>query len=358
MAWPSTNVYTINNISSVVWRELLPDQLNLITDGRDPLMRVAGRRGAIQPFAGGDKFNVNTIISSGETEVEYDPAAVDPSTTVGTTGYQYVAPAEYKYYARTKNMIFPQDLNEMVSNPRAIADIFRTEYLANMMGMVENLCNTETAPGGFWSTTGVLPSAGLTNAYSMFADATSDFAGVDVSAYTKFKPTLTDFADADGSELLKTGLQKFLNEHAYGSEGGITDIFTTQTAWEKIRSLMIADGILAVRQITDDVGVMNTLTYAGVDIHWSPFLVKDSVWDIAATSDSESPFIGIDFNSVRLRVKPGGGIPGDQFGLFRRLNMPTLSETRVKFFQRLGLIAQWCFTKSRRTSGHGQGLQL
>ncbi len=357
-SWPLTNVFTINNVSSAVWRELIGEQINLITEADDGILRIAARRNAIQPFAGGDKFNINTVISSGETEVEYDPAAVDPTTTVGTTGYQYLAPSEYKYYGRTKNVIFPQDLAELVKTPRALQDVFQTAYMANIKGMLENLANSSATPGGFWSHTLVDPANGITNAVAMFADTVQDFAGVDVSEKTMFKPTIVDAADTAGTLLLKSTIQKFLNGCARQGEGGVTDIFTDQVCWEKIRSLMISDSILAAPSIKDDLGIMNTLVYAGVDIHWSRFLALGTIWDVSSTTTSETPFLGIDFNSVRLRVKPGGDIGGDEYGLFHRKNMPTLSETRVKFYQRLAMLAQWCFIGSRRTSGQMEGMTL
>ena len=196
------------------------------------------------------------------------------------------------------------------------------------------------------------------NAFTLFADKTSDLFGIDISAATQFMPSLVNNGNTGGTALIDTDLQKLINTCDRGGEGGITDMFTSQAVWEKIRAQLIAEGIIAIPTMSVDSGLMNTIPFAGRPIHWTRHLSASTSWDLDGYTNSSVPIVGIDFNSLRYRVNVASALPGDPFGFFNRENDWEMSETLIKRFQRITHVGQWYFRTSRRTSGCLHGLEI
>ena len=356
MTWPTDRTFTIHDVNTLVYQQILPSTVNLLTQNDDKLFQIAFRRGAIEPYVGGDEFKVPVIIAGGDASKEYDPSIEEPTTTVSSTAYKILAPSNYKIYGRTKNVNFAQDLEDMSGGPLAVADIMSKVYLSNFMKMIEELTDNGSSPGGFYNTTSVLPTSGITNAKAMFA-ITGDFAEVVVATYDKYKPALVNASSSDGANLISADITLLLNSCDRASEGFPTDIVTAQTVWNKIISLKAAKNVATVGPASIDFGARNTTEHGGVPIHWSRHLKdKNIAWDVTDTTTQEYAFLAIDFNSVRFRIKQGGAQPGDEYGFITRVGPLALHPLLLKWFQRVRFMGQWYFQGARRTSGHMEGI--
>lgn len=358
----TTRQFEINDISAVTYHSLVPFQYNLITEADEKWLQVAYRRGAVESLPGGDEFKAAAIIAGGLADKEYDPADENPSTTFHETGEQTLTNAQYKMFVRARNVNWSTELPELNMGPGALANALSIKLRANMMDMVENLIDNGSSPGGFWQASQVLPGSGggITNAHTCFVDQDGDFGEIDVSTYTKWKPAKYVASNSVSANLISQDLTGLLNACDRQAEGFPTDIFTNQTIWEKIVALKAAKNVASTNPAFVDFGARNTTDHAGIPIHWSRHIptTTSTFWDEASTTPIAShPIIAVDFSAFHLRLRRGGGMPGDERALIQRVGPTLLHPTKPFFFQRIRLIAQWYFQRTRRTSGHMGGVK-
>jgi len=360
MAWPTDRTASINDLNAVVYRQILKLLVNLVSEGEQKEFRVAAARGAIETHEGADEWHVPVLIGGPADAdiVEYDPADSDPTDALTTTGQKILADAKFKAWSRTQNVTFNQDFLNLGKGALAVMDHLATRYKAHIMLMLEGLLSASATRKGLWYTSSVLPSAGMTNLKTIYADRTSDFGEVDVSAYPEYLPQLVTTSAPSGANLVSDDLQALYNACERGLEGGITDWFTDTKVWEAIRKNIYTDGVLAVGRLDTNFGLQGSIPFADTWIHRTRHATKSTAWDVTNGATAYNPLVGVDFRNLAWRIIPGAGVQGDDVGVIRRVGDLATIPGEPKVYQRIALTAQWYLRQSRRTGGTIEGLDL
>jgi len=364
MAFPTTDTRNLNDIATVTWRQIIDGQTNLITSSDEKMFQILRMRGAIEPFTGGDEFTVSAIIAGGSGLAEVDPADENPSVTLLASGQQTLAPARYKIFKRLDQVNWATSVLDLNQGVTKVGDVVSAKQLAMAMTMLEQFIDQSETPGGFFFTTSKFTNdttPATNNAKAMFTDLDIDFAGVDVSTYTRWAPTSTASTSSSGLNLLTSDLTAFINDTDYGSEGLMTDMITNNAVWKRIVGLKAANNVASLSPANVDFGARNTTEHGGIPIHWTRHLsdTAHTSWDNTSTAGDTAymPIFGIDFNSVCLRIKIGPGMPGDAPAIISRAGPIFMQPTTDFWSQRFQTYGQWYFRKSRRTSGTLQGIE-
>ena len=163
----------------------------------------------------------------------------------------------------------------------------------------------------------------------------------------KWKPYQVASGTADGGALIGD-LQTAVLQASYSEVERPTRVYTTQAGFEKFLTLLRASGALP-DPVNANLGKEGLIAFAGVDIDWSRYLSSDAIWDTDGTPTAMCPFIGINWNSLRLNVTRAGGIGSDKIGFITQLGATQPHPVVTNMFKRIEWKRCWSVDNGRRS---------
>ena len=147
-------------------------------------------------------------------------------------------------------------------------------------------------------------------------------------------------------------LQTAILKSTYSEIERPTDIWTTLGCFTKFIDFLRKDGALP-DPVRANMGKEGTVPFGGLNIDWHRYLEDDIIWNPGSgtPSDSQTPLLGINFNSLRLNlVKRGGGMPHDEVGMFESVGEMELAHLLPILYKRVQWKRQLSWDRGRRSS--------
>ena len=168
-----------------------------------------------------------------------------------------------------------------------------------------------------------------------------------------------DLSDDASARLIFDDLQTAILKATYSETERPTDIWTTLGCFTKFIDYLRKDGALP-DPVRANMGKEGTVPFGGLAIDWHRYLEDDVVWNPGSSTDTDTstPLLGINFNSLRLNlVKRGGGMPHDEVGMFESVGEMELAHLLPILYKRVQWKRQLSWDRGRRSSFMITGLK-
>ena len=230
-----------------------------------------------------------------------------------------------------------------------------------MGGTTESGCKVGTGPTSYDASALLFAGIKLTD---FCADSASPTAA-EILKYDqplKYATTATgdvDLLDDASGRLIMDDLQTAILKSTYSEIERPTDIWTTLSCFTKFIDYLRKDGALP-DPVRANMGKEGTIPFGGLAIDWHRYLADDCIWNPASATDTDTatPLLGINFNSLRLNlVKRGGGMPHDEVGMFESVGEMELAHQLPILYKRVQWKRQLSWDHGRRSSFMITGLK-
>jgi hypothetical protein len=380
MAVAATYTQTLDTMVSTALDTYTKDPINALTSSGEKFLTAAAQKGRV--FVVNDSENVRHPIlhDHGEDTSYYSPDQITGTaevTNLGSAAVDIMTQAIFTMQAATRNINLPQS-----QPPGNLIDYVSSVVKANMMSILNQeevhfitgalaagtaspvmfgACSTDVSGGGAAFSAGRpvnLPailfgsSATALNSASDWSSGT--FAGVETDNTAAWQPNI----GAEASQVL-TGatdatvfgaLQKAILESSYSETERPTDVYTTLGMFERILLLLRSSAALP-DPVRTNLGKEGTISFGGVTIDWSRYLVDDAGWSegLAAASTTYHPMLGVNWNSLRLNTVRAGGVNSDSLGFIRQIGDLQAHPLKTNLFKRIEWKRQWSVDGGRRS---------
>ena len=368
MAIP-TYTQSLDTLVSTAIDTYTKDPINALTDSGEKFLKGAAQMGRL--FVVNDAESVRHPILYGHGE---SSSLYVPDTTTGTpatnnlsaTAKEILTHSIFHLQAGTRNINFPQS-----QPPGNLIDYVSSVVRANMMSILneEEILFVQGRPGGgtlvanmpFISDTGytaglpmslvALMTASSTPHWSPDGNTTDEsFAAVKTADVPKWQPNFFAATGGNAYQGIIGDLQKAVLTASYSEVERPTHVYMTLKGFEAFLAAHRAIGALP-DPVNANLGKEGAVTFAGVTVDWSRYLVNDVKWDLidAEGTTASAPVLGINWNSLRLNTVRAGGVGSDSLGFIRQIGDMQAHPLLTNVFKRIEWKRQWSVDNGRRS---------
>lgn len=369
---------TIDNMVTTALETWSRDPINALTDSGEKFLKTAASQGRVFVVNDAENLRHPVMYDHGENSSLYTPDVLngtpDGVDNLGTAAKEILTQVRFTLQAATRNINMPQ------SQPAGnLIDYVSNVVKANMMHILneEEQLFTRGVAGAPGSTTSVRrdPAIGDTDYSAGFpmslpalmlssvtnsdsGDTTAElFAGVTTDELAKFEPYHFNTAQTNGDNLIPD-LQKAVMNASYSSIERPTHAYTTLEVFETFLAKLRAFAALP-DPVNHNIGKEGTIDFAGITLDWSRYLEAETMWDNVTPFESDChPFLGINWNSLRLNTVRAGGIGSDSIGFIRQIGDMQPHPELTNVFKRIEWKRQWSVDNGRRSFFKISGITL
>jgi hypothetical protein len=363
---PTTDTRTLNTMVTNALETYTGDPANLVDQGGFKVFKMLADAGRIFAVNDGERVQHPVMFGAdGESTTRFvgDDYAGAATNNLGTAQNEVLTKALFTMRNVTKNFNVPQTI---MGRPaiNAITDVqaLTKRNLMNMLAEEEfyflrgvgTATGTEAELSPFSGDTGYdaekgsmsllgLMSVGKNTATQKFANIDTQDAGDGDSDWAPQLYQATDVNPTTAAEL-DLFLGDWESSIRKASRFGGIERPTHGLVSEEISDRLVTalrDKSTINDQVVIDMGGQDVIPFRGINIHWSQYLEKDTLWDITAETTAEHPALLLNLNSLRLNLVYGGEV-SQGGGFVKRISDFAPHPTEPKFFSRLEY--KYCFS--------------
>jgi len=376
---PTTDTRTLNTMVTNALETYTGDPANLVDQGGFKVFKMLADAGRIFAVNDGERVQHPVMFGAdGETSTRYvgDDYAGAQDGNLGNSQNEVLTKALFDMRNVTKNFNVPQTI---MGRPaiNSITDVqaLTKRNLMNMLaeeeyyflrgvgtsGGTEAALSPHSADTGYSATAGSMSLLGLMS--TGVATATEKFANIDTQdagdGDSDWAPQLYQASSATAADL-----DAFLGDweaaiRKTSKFGGIeqpTHGLTTDAVSDKLVAALRAKTNIN-DSVVKDMGGQDVIPFRGINIHWSQYLEKDTLWDITAETTAENPALLLNLNSLRLNLVYGGEV-SQGGGFVKRISDFAAHPADPKFFARLEYKYCYSLDNGRRSFAQIEGWTL
>lgn len=374
---------TIDTMVSTALDTYSKDPINALTDSGEKILSAAANQGRV--FVVNDAENIRhpILYDHGQDTAYYSPDKLSGAPDQGSlveTATEILSHSIFTLQAATRNINMPQS-----QPPGNLIDYVSTLVRANMMSILneeEIVVTTGKLPGSFPSVGGTIQKHGAmaqdgaagslysvgvpTGLPALFgiggsvplnaaaASNTDKFAFQQRGDIAKWDPTYVSIGTATSnptSAQVFGAFQTAVLRASYSELERPTHCYMALGAFEAFLAKLRAEAALP-DPVMANMGKQGTISFAGITLDWSRYLLESHEWRFAAAGVSGTnhyPILGINWNSLRLNTVRAGGIGSDSIGFIRQLGPVQTHPTKTNLFKRIEWKRQWSIDNGRRS---------
>lgn len=405
MAIP-TYTQTLDNMVSTALDTYSTDPVNCLTDSGEKFLTAAAQQGRLfivndaeavrHPILYEDAANAmgkNVLYGA-------DLLSGTPSTTgvfnggsnaLTDTAAEILTLSRFNLHAATRNINFPQsqppgnliDYVSSVVRANMMTVMNQEEYmflLGNLPGATTAAPNLRAAAtgddapayvDGFPASLPAIMSAGTNKLEFGVANDFTDkpFAGIKIddipnwapkffSVKTRGEVTTGPSTPATHEVLLSAltaddmfgTIQNAVLLSTYSEAERPTHLYTSIGVFDRFLQLLRASAALP-DPVMANMGKQGTISFAGLTIDWSRYLQASPGWvpGVAGAAYSHHPFLGINWNSLRLNTVRAGGLSSENIGFIQQIGGLQPHPMKTNLFKRIEWKRCWSVDNGRRS---------
>ena len=347
------------------------DPVNALTDSGEKFLKGAAQMGRLFVVNDAESVRHPILYGHGEQSSLYVPDDLDgtpASNALSETAKEILTHSIFHLQAGTRNINFPQS-----QPPGNLIDYVSSVVRANMMSILneEEILFVQGRPNGATGAisardpfitdtnyTGGLPmsllalmTSSATPHWSADGDATNEsFAAIKTDDVPKWTPSFFQATTGTAYASIIADLQKAVLTASYSEVERPTHVYMTLNGFETFLEKHRDIGALP-DPVNANLGKEGAVTFAGVTVDWSRYLLADVKYDLIATegATASAPILGINWNSLRLNTVRAGGIGGDSIGFIRQVGDMQVHPLLTNVFKRIEWKRQWSVDNGRRS---------
>ena len=350
------------------------DPINALTDSGEKFLKGAAQMGRLFVVNDAESVRHPILYGHGEDSSYYVPdstSGAPADNNLSATAKEILTHSIFNLQAGTRNINFPQSMP-----PGNLIDYVSSVVRANMMHILneEEILFVQGRPGAsvgaisardpFFGdpnyTAGVpmsilsLMEGSTAKGYVNGDEDTTDetWAAIKTDTVEKWTPAQIQ-ASTTGTTYgsIIEDLQKAVLTTSYSEVERPTHVYMTLKGFEAFLADHRALGALP-DPVNANLGKEGAVTFAGITVDWSRYLVNDLKWDWIDTESTtaSAPVLGINWNSLRLNTVRAGGIGSDSVGFIRQIGDMQTHPLLTNVFKRIEWKRQWSVDNGRRSS--------
>ncbi|MGA0133971.1 MAG: hypothetical protein ACO3ND_06415 [Opitutales bacterium] len=401
---------TLDNMVSTALDTYSTDPVNCLTDSGEKFLTAAAQQGrlfivndaeavrhpilyeeASSPMGKSVLYGADLLSGVPQTSAPFEYSAGNSYNVLTDTAAEILTLSRFNLHAATRNINFPQsqppgnliDYVSSVVRANMMTVMNQEEYLfllGNLPGVtnafptLRGAATGDAAPGytdGLPASLPAIMSAGTNDMeFGVDGDKTaSAFAGIKVDDIPNWAPKF--FSVKTRGEVVSGGnvpathevllsalsaddmfgtIQNAVLLSTYSEAERPTHLYTSIGVFDRFLQLLRASAALP-DPVMANMGKQGTISFAGLTIDWSRYLQASPGWvpGIAGAAYSHHPFLGVNWNSLRLNTVRAGGLSSENIGFIQQIGGLQPHPMKTNLFKRIEWKRCWSVDNGRRS---------